>query len=112
MSGKKDRELRASYKDKDCLVCGSSPCDPDHIKTFATRLKDEPRNIWPLCRKHHVEKHTIGLNQFVQKYNLSKELEGRGFTFESHKWWLEDAIVITLVFGSYVAIELLEWVVT
>lgn len=52
-----------------CVVCESDgPSDPDHIKTRGSGGDDEPGNVWPLCRSHHVERHKIGIETFKSKY--------------------------------------------
>ncbi len=70
-------------------MCGSRPSDPDHIKTVGASGNDEESNLWPQCRKHHWERHFVGLTGFVNKYpKLKKELADRGFEFDelSRRW--------------------------
>ena len=66
-------------KSKNCLVCGSSPVDPDHLEHLQMGGSN-PQGIKdfsciPLCRKHHRERHDIGNFQFENKHyiNLWKE---------------------------------------
>ena len=62
-----------------CIVCGSSPVDPDHLEHLAMGgankdgLKDF--SCVPLCRKHHRKRHDMGMAKFEQVYmvNLWKE---------------------------------------
>ena len=44
-----------------------------HIKSRGAGGKDE-RNIVPLCRSHHREQHTIGIQSFAAKYGLDLPL--------------------------------------
>ena len=66
-------------KEKDCLVCGVSGVDADHLKTIGMG-GDRKKPHWedytcvPLCRHHHIERHT-NWEKFEKKYriNLWKE---------------------------------------
>lgn len=51
-----------------CFICGDGPSDPDHIKTRGSGGGDELENLNALCRKHHVERHKIGIKTFLDKY--------------------------------------------
>lgn len=67
-----DRELLDSVSELPCLVCKKAgPSDPDHIKTRGAGGGDTKSNVWPLCRQHHTERHTIGLNRFMLKYSIT-----------------------------------------
>lgn len=73
-----------------CLVCGQFPTDVDHIKTRGSGGSNDWFNVWPLCRNHHTEKHSLGLNEFIRRYQkLIPELEIRGWEFDTHrnKWF-------------------------
>jgi len=66
-------------KSKNCLICGSSPVDPDHLEHIQMGGSN-PKGIkdfscLPLCRTHHRERHDIGNFQFENKHyiNLWKE---------------------------------------
>ena len=51
-----------------CAVCGATPSDPDHLKTVGAGGGDELSNLTPLCRRHHTERHAIGVKTFYDKY--------------------------------------------
>lgn len=85
---RRNKKLAASYRGKPCYICGLSG-EGDHLKHFAgDPARDRPENILVLCRPHHVEKHAIGLTQFVKKYRLELELKRRGFFYDENtkKW--------------------------
>jgi len=71
---KKNLELIKSFP---CFICGDKPCDPDHIKSRGAGGGDDLSNLNAICRKHHIERHSIGLKQFLNKYHtiisLSRE---------------------------------------
>jgi hypothetical protein len=48
------RRQQEAVRDKACIVCTASPCDPAHLidKSLATDLGD-PRAVVPLCRRCH-----------------------------------------------------------
>tara|TARA_Y100000114_G_scaffold62587_1_gene57349 strand:+ start:353 stop:619 length:267 start_codon:yes stop_codon:yes gene_type:complete len=65
-------------KSKHCLVCGVSPVDPDHLEHIgmgnnrslqSSILKNY--TCVSLCRKHHTERHDLGLRRFEKKYNIN-----------------------------------------
>jgi len=81
-----DLELLAKYRGMKCVVCSKTPCDPDHIQTKGAGHDDALKGIWPLCRKHHTEKGTIGLNKFVIKYPIAKyNLEANDWEYDTYK---------------------------
>lgn len=51
-----------------CLSCGRFLVDLHHVKTQGAGGNDENYNLMPLCREHHTEVHTIGLNSFSERY--------------------------------------------
>lgn len=64
-----------------CLVCNRDHADRAHVKTRGSGGGDEPENIMPLCRLHHIEQHKIGIITFVEKYSQVRAfLESRGWT--------------------------------
>ena len=84
-----DRKLLDKIKKLPCLICGFLGCDPHHIKTVGSGGDDSLTNVIPLCRKHHTEIHSIGLNRFSEKYNnLSIWLSRNNWSFSSvtNKW--------------------------
>lgn len=63
-----------------CLICGHSETDDCHIKTKGSGGSNEPWNIMPLCRTHHVEQHKIGIITFIKKYlEVRKDIESKGW---------------------------------
>lgn len=40
----------------------------DHIKTRGSGGTDDSWNLMPLCRRHHQERHRIGLGSFAFKH--------------------------------------------
>lgn len=64
----KDKKLLDYIKTLGCVVCGLWPSDPDHILSKGAGGGDVPSNLWPLCRRHHTERHAIGFKTFVSKY--------------------------------------------
>ena len=62
-------------RNKPCLVCGSIPCDPDHLEARgmggANRSGYKDYSCVPLCRIHHTERHQLGNQKFEYKYNIN-----------------------------------------
>jgi hypothetical protein len=59
-------------RNKPCSVCRALPSDPDHHPTRGSgRWSDE--RTWPLCRKHHTERHAIGILEFQRRYKVKVE---------------------------------------
>ena len=78
-----------------CLVCGTTPVDPDHLEargmggakkkgTVTNSLKDY--SCVPLCRVHHSERHNSGNEKFERRRNINLWKEAfrllRGFYCE------------------------------
>lgn len=63
-----NKDLLKSYHSMKCIICGRSPCDPDHITTKGAGGDDVPSNIWNICRIHHVQRHTMGLGFMINQY--------------------------------------------
>lgn len=68
-----DKKLLSEIKKLPCLICNKRPSDPDHITTKGSGGDDDIKNLWPLCRKHHTERHMIGLKQMIKKYQKCEE---------------------------------------
>ena len=72
---KTNKDYIKYIKSKHCLVCGVSPVDPDHLQTLKMGgenkggLKDF--SCVPICRKHHTERHDLGLRRFEEKHNIN-----------------------------------------
>lgn len=56
-----------------CLCCNRTPSDPDHITSRGAGGDDSKSNIWPLCRRHHNERHARGLVYMTDKYPKLKD---------------------------------------
>lgn len=82
----KDPELIEMVKARPCAACGKhGPSDPDHIRTRGAGGDDLYHNVWPLCRKHHTERHKIGLTTFVARYPLTQAaLIERGWMYDNY----------------------------
>ena len=68
-----EKETIRNVKKDNCLICKRTPVDPDHITTRGAGGGDAANNVWPLCRFHHTERHTIGICTFIDKYELAYE---------------------------------------
>ena len=77
-----DQYVMACLRERKCAVC-NSPHDPEHSKIIDLEHWDNVAQIGgyavddglktrflPLCRKHHMEKHNIGRDEFEKKYIL------------------------------------------
>ena len=55
-----------------CMIdgCLTWPCDVAHVRSRGSGGGDEPENVMPLCHRHHMEQHTIGIKSFAEKYDL------------------------------------------
>lgn len=79
-----------------CIACGGGPTpkgideknyknfpvrsDADHLTTRGAGGDDSWDNVWPLCRKHHQERHFYGVGWMVLHYEMCGrwlELNGR-----------------------------------
>lgn len=65
---KTDRAYLDYIKTLPCVICGRRPTDPSHIRTRKSGGSDLPHNVFPKCRKHHVEFGQIGNTRFLEKY--------------------------------------------
>lgn len=81
------------FKQERCLVtdsCGSFfTLDIDHVLTQKSypEFKYEPWNCMTTCRKHHSERHRIGLVSFSIKYPVVNDwLVSNGFSLVLGKW--------------------------
>lgn len=76
-----NRKVLDEIKGGRCLVCGTTDCDPAHIKTRGAGGDDVPSGVLALCRKHHCEQHAYGFSKFCARYPQVKwQLEERGWT--------------------------------
>lgn len=73
-------------KSQTCLICGDENVDADHLKTIGMG-GDRKKPHWqdftciPLCRKHHIERHTDNA-KMQDKYRIT-------FWRESHRLLME-----------------------
>ena len=61
-------------REKPCLICGITPCDPDHLEARGMGgAKSEMKDLScvPLCRIHHTERHQFGNQKFEDKYSIN-----------------------------------------
>lgn len=63
-------------REKPCTVCFDTPSDPDHLKSVGMgRNRKRPMmehfTCVPLCRKHHIERHSMPLKEFEKKYQVN-----------------------------------------
>jgi len=83
-----NKPLLKEYHDMQCVVCGTTPCDADHIKTRGAGGHDHPRNLWSLCRQHHQERHMIGLGTFIHRYpHIKDDMYERDWERIDGKWY-------------------------
>jgi hypothetical protein len=71
----RDEQWCAYIRSLPCLIghACEGPTEPDHVRTRGAGGVDIG-NTWPACRKHHAERHRIGISSFELKYaiNLAK----------------------------------------
>lgn len=76
----KNKSLRDSYKSMNCIACGARGCDPCHIRTYATSLEDDPNNIFPACRVHHIMQGQKGFVYMMERFpSFKNHLNAMGF---------------------------------
>ena len=59
-----------------CIICFNSNPDPDHLNQIGmgrNRNKNliEHLSCIPLCRSHHIERHSMGNLKFERKHNIN-----------------------------------------
>lgn len=69
---KVDKDLMKQFRYRNCVACGTTPCEGDHIFSRGAGGPDEEFNLWPVCRHHHSERHSLGIKTFIQKYPITK----------------------------------------
>ena len=52
-----------------CLACNLIHIDYHHVKSRGAGGCDGKHNLMPLCRRHHVQIHKLGLNNMVSNYS-------------------------------------------
>ena len=63
-----NKALLEHFKRKECVVCGSRPCDAHHLTTKGAGGGDTENNLIPLCRWHHSKIHSMGIQTFITTY--------------------------------------------
>ena len=90
-----DKELLKSVRQMPCSAClKTGPSDPHHIKTVKSGGHDQPWNVVSLDREHHQELHKIGLNRFVIRYPMFKQIIMlKGWVYDDYrgKWTHENS---------------------
>lgn len=74
-----------------CVACRFVGVDLHHIKTRKSGGSDEPHNLMPLCHRHHVEIHALGIKKFSSKkghVHVLSWLLKNGWTYDPffNKW--------------------------
>jgi hypothetical protein len=81
---KEDSKHLRFVRERPCVICGFTPCDPAHIKMGDSRISKPPssnlgmkaddRFTLPLCRKHHERQHQMPEREFWEYYRLDAVL--------------------------------------
>jgi hypothetical protein len=75
-----NRKILDNVKKSNCIICGRPNPDPDHILSIGAGGDDSLKNVWPLCRNHHTQRHSKGLVWLCIHYPAAlRELRSRGF---------------------------------
>ena len=61
-------------------MCQCVPCDAHHLRTKGAGGKD--KDCIPLCRRHHIDFHNMGVVSFADRYDLPINTDGIYPTFE------------------------------
>jgi 5-methylcytosine-specific restriction endonuclease McrA len=71
-----------------CFVCGATPVDADHFKTKGAGGGDNLGNLNALCRSCHIERHSIGIRQFWERYHsvITEARKRHGLPILKVKW--------------------------
>ena len=69
------RTLFIYLKYRQCFVCGKQHADVAHVEAVGAgrnrrKIDHSKHHFMALCRNHHVEQHTIGMDTFLKKYKL------------------------------------------
>ena len=76
--------MKYKNKDKTCIVCNRQGVDLHHVKTRGSGGSDEEFNLMPLCRWHHSQIHTEGLNKLSMKYRVRNWLEDNDYVYDAY----------------------------
>lgn len=72
-----------------CVVCNSRPenvIDFDHRPTRGARGRVNHDRGCPVCRKHHSEAHSIGIETFQRKYRIDMRVEEEAWRARYARW--------------------------
>ena len=75
LSSNESRTLFIYLKYRSCFVCGKQHSDVAHVQTVGAgrnrrKIDHSKHEFMCLCREHHNEQHTIGIDTFIRKYHL------------------------------------------
>jgi len=92
----KDKKFYDEYKE--CIACGAIGVDLHHVKTQGSGGSDESFNLMPLCHKHHVKVHSVGLIKFSEMKLKKHGVNGKAVT----DWLLENGWEIDKMLNKWV----------
>lgn len=90
-----DKKLLKLIATKPCLICGLIGVDAHHLITRGSGGPDKDWNLVPLCRKHHVEIHSIGMTKFGEEHHIFELfLKAHDWHYNewSKKWEFQDSL--------------------
>lgn len=69
------RILFLYLKYRRCFICGAEHSDVAHYDAVGmgnnrNKIDHSKKRLMCLCRKHHIEQHTIGITEFQKKYHI------------------------------------------
>jgi 5-methylcytosine-specific restriction endonuclease McrA len=70
----RDEKYLKKVREQPCLVClelqerQDYPTEADHITSRGAGGGDDHGNVWPLCTKHHRQRHDRGLPEMVRRF--------------------------------------------
>lgn len=75
LSSNESRTLFIYLKYRSCFVCGKQHSDVAHVQAVGVgrnrkKIDHSKHEFMCLCREHHNEQHTIGIDTFIRKHHL------------------------------------------
>lgn len=75
LSSNESRTLFIYLKYRSCFVCGKQHSDVAHVQAVGSgrnrrKIDHSKHEFMCLCREHHNEQHTIGIDTFIRKHHL------------------------------------------
>ena len=75
LSSNESRTLFIYLKYRSCFVCGKQHSDVAHVQAVGSgrnrrKIDHSKHEFMCLCREHHQEQHTIGIDTFIRKHHL------------------------------------------